>query len=51
MKVKTLEEQFREDLETFLDRWECPDQFRQGLMEYVVDDFFEVLKEAKENET
>ena len=44
MKIKGLEETFREDLERFLDRWECPDKFRQGLNEYVVDDFFEVLK-------
>lgn len=44
MNIRKFEEQFREDLRNFLDRWEMPDQFRQELNEYVVDDFFEVIK-------
>ena len=47
MKVEELEKQFRLDLKNFLEKWDVPDKFEVMLMEYVVDDFFEVLREEK----
>ena len=45
LDFRKLELQFKEDLERFLNTWETPEKFKKMLYEYVIDDFFKVMRE------